>query len=457
MDIEQLKDLVIVEKQSMIIKAFSQNILEAFPNLEVGKKIIKYLKNIDYNLLTQRINVDNKAYYVTIIETESENTPYYLFDITEDLILTEEKEIVGYDCELIEDYLDEYDVYESYDDRVQMFSQSFIKLVNTASKVFIMGHRYPDLDSFSSSLGILWLSKFLTPNKECYIILDEVTSSISSLYEKVILEPEYKSCIIVGENYLKDIDIDKETLLIVVDVDNTDMISMPSVYGQVDDVVVIDHHRRSINTIDATLKLHIAYASATAELVTKLIQTYCRSEDMNSFLAEALLAGITIDTKNFAFQTTFETFETAAFLKKVGINSKRLRQLLQSKFVDYRTKAKIVNSVSIYNEDVAISVVSLKPNANPKLIIAMVADELLNLIGIEVAFVIAQVAGDVFISARSLGLNVARIMGNFGGGGHLTVAAAIVRDAIARDVKADILEMIKDTEIEDTKIDENRG
>lgn len=446
MDIKKLNDLILVEKESMLIKEFSENLLEAFPKLELNEKIIKYLRHIDYNLLTQRISVDDKAYFITIVETEMENVPYYLFNVAEDLVLTEEKDVEVYDCELIEDYLDEYDVYESYDDRVAVFSQSFTKLMNNASNVLVMGHRYPDLDSFSSSIGIFWLSKFLTPNKKCHIVLDEVTSSISSLYEKVIVEPEYRDSIIIGNEALNM--IDKDTLLVIVDVDNTDIISMAEVYKQITDVVVLDHHRGSKNKIDAILKMHIAYASSTAELVTKLIQTVCNVNDMNSFLAEALLAGITIDTKNFAFQTTYETFETAAFLKQVGVNSKRLRQLLQSKFVDYRTKAKIVNSVSIYSEDVAISVVNLKPNTNPKLIISMVADELLNLIGIEVAFVIAQVENDVFISARSLGVNVARIMGKFGGGGHLTVAAAVVNGAKAKEIKAEILRMIKNNNID---------
>ncbi len=439
MDVKNLDDFILVDKKSLLIKSFSENLLEVFPHLEVGDRIIKYLNYIDCSLPSQRISANNTIYNITSIETKWDLEEYYLIHLVEEKEFDKVKSVSNVN-DFLDDYLDEYDVYDSYNDRVNVFAQSLVKLINNAGNILIMGHRYPDLDSFASSLGIFWFAKFIDSQKNCHIVLDESTSSISALYEKVLTEYAFKDAIVDEEVGLTL--VNEDTLLIVVDVDNSEIVASTKVFNKCRDIVVLDHHRKSSNSINATVKMHVAYASSTSELVTKIIKTLCSAHDISSFLAEALLAGITIDTKSFAFQTTFETFETAGFLKQVGVNSKRVRQLLQSKLVDYRTKAKIVNSVNIYKENIAISVVNLKSETNPKLIISMVADELLNLVGVEVSFVIAQVGTDVFVSARSLGLNVAKIMSVFGGGGHLTVAAAIVKDSTTSEVKTQILDML---------------
>ncbi len=441
MDVKNLNNFILVEKKSLIVKDFSENLLEGFPHLETGERIIKYLNYIDCSLPTQKVNANDAVYSIVSIETKVDIEEYYLINIVEDKECCNLKATTAFSNEFLDDYLDEYDVYDSYNDRINVFAQSLVKMINGAKSILIMGHRYPDLDSFASSLGIYWFTKFIDSQKQCHVVLDESTSSISVLYDKVIEDSIFKDAIIDEDKAMEL--VNEDTLLIVVDVDNSDIVASKKVFNMCSDIVVLDHHRKSSNSINATVKMHVAYASSTSELVTKIIKTLCSEKDISSFLAEALLAGITIDTKNFAFQTTFETFETAAFLKQVGVNSKRVRQLLQSKLVDYRTKAKIVNSVNIYNQNVAISVVNLKSETNPKLIIAMVADELLNLVGVEVSFVIAQVDKDVFVSARSLGLNVAKIMAAFGGGGHLTVAASIIQDTTASVVKKQILDMLQ--------------
>ncbi len=451
MDVKNLDDFILVEKKSQLIKDFSENLLETFPHLETGERIIKYLNYIDCSLPTQKVVANEAVYNLVSIETKVDTEEYYLINIIEDKECSKAKgNTTTFENEFLDDYLDEYDVYDSYNDRISVFAQTLVKMINGAKKIIIMGHRYPDLDSFASSLGIYWFVKFIDSHKPCHIVLDESTSSISALYDKVILENGFSEAVIDEEQGMSFVDDD--TLLIVVDVDNSDIVASTKVFSLCKEIVVLDHHRKSSNSINATVKMHVAYASSTSELVTKIIKTLCSSTDISSFLAEALLAGITIDTKSFAFQTTFETFETAGFLKQVGVNSKRVRQLLQSKLVDYRTKAKIVNSVNIYNENIAISVVNLRNETNPKLIIAMVADELLNLVGVEVSFVIAQVDKDVFVSARSLGLNVAKIMAVFGGGGHLTVAAAIIQNSSTSAVKQQILDMLQKKKLQNLSI-----
>ncbi len=442
MDIENLFSYIILDRENLLIKGFSKCALSIFPHMEVGDRVLKYCSKIDFSRPSQKVIIDGRNFNITINHPVNPNEEIYLINIIEENDTVDIKQDnSSYDLDPLEDAIDEFDSdRDGYSERVQIFSQSLINKINTAEKVLIMGHKYPDLDSFASGLGIYEFVKYIDIDKPCNIVLDDVTTSISTLYEKVIETEKYEGVVVFEDN--KKAEPTENTLLIIVDVDNPHIVASPKVLEDCKNIVILDHHRKSKLSIDASLKLHLFYASSTSELVTKVLRTVCKVNDFTCFLAEALLAGIIIDTKSFAIQTTYETFEVAGFLKQVGVNSKRVRLLLQGKLVDYKIKAQIVNKSNIYDHNVAISVVSLKPEKNPKLIISMGADELLTLEGVEVAFVIAQVEGDVFVSARSLGSNVAKVMQQLGGGGHLTAAATIVKETSAKEVKEQIMHII---------------
>ncbi len=447
MNITDLFCYVIVDKESLKVREFNENMLALFPHMEISEDIQTYFGEVDLSKGAHSQIIADKNYIVNVVSSTHTRGEYYFIYLIEEVI---QKTELRYESEYLDDYLDEYDVYDSYNDKVLAFLNTFGKHIENSSNIVIMGHKYPDLDSFASSLGMLWFILNTYDNKSCKILLDDVTSSISILYDKIVLEEQYKDYIVCEKDLENEnsLNIDDNTLLIIMDVDNPEIVASYSTYEKCKNVIVLDHHRTSKVSIDnALLKLHLTFASSTSEIVTKVIKTKYSAKEVNPFVAEALLAGITIDTKNFAFQTTFETFETASFLKQIGVNARRVRQLLQGKLIDYRTKAKIVNNVNIYNGHIAISVVNLKNEENPKLIISMVADELLNLVDVEMAFVIAQVGEDVFVSARSLGANVAKIMQHLGGGGHLTVAATIVKGTTATIVKNEILKLSNKTNV----------
>lgn len=190
-------------------------------------------------------------------------------------------------------------------------------------------------------------------------------------------------------------------------------------------IVVIDHHRRGTEFIDNAVITYIEpYASSTSELVTEILQYMFEKAKIKQIEAEALLAGIFIDTKNFSFQTGVRTFEAASFLRRVGADTTLTRQLFQDDMETFLTRADVVKNATMFKNNIAISTIPHSAKY-PALVAAQAADELLNIKGINASFVLSQVNGDVFISGRSLGdINVQVVLEKLGGGGHLTVAGA---------------------------------
>ncbi len=207
-------------------------------------------------------------------------------------------------------------------------------------------------------------------------------------------------------------------------------------------LVVFDHHRKSRDHIENyALTYHDPGASSTSELVTEMMMYMNKGIKLTKTEAEGLLAGITVDTKNFAFKTGVKTFEAAAYLKRNGADTISVRRLFQSSFEDYAAKAEVVKNAKIFNDNMAISVLK-KPVENPVVLIAQAADEMLSIEGIEVSYVLYAAGDNVHISARSLGkINVQKLMEKLGGGGHQTGAAANLSNI---DIKSAV-KLLKET------------
>ncbi|MBR1738233.1 MAG: DHH family phosphoesterase, partial [Firmicutes bacterium] len=222
--------------------------------------------------------------------------------------------------------------------------------------------------------------------------------------------------------------IDHNTLLIIVDNFKREICECPELIDKANRIVVFDHHRKSAVSIDnPVLVYHEPYASSTSELVTEMLQYINRDFKLSEVEADALLAGIMVDTKNFAFKTGIKTFETAAFLKRKGADSIRVKLLFQSSFENYVAKTEIVKKAKKYRDNIAISVCDEKIE-NPVLMAAVASDEMLNIYGIEASFVLCAMNDRISVSARSLGnINVQIIMEKLGGGGHQAVSAAQIK------------------------------
>lgn len=306
--------------------------------------------------------------------------------------------------------------------RARVKAYGLVELMLSASDVIIMGHKNPDLDSLGSAAGVFAIAKFY--DKRCHIVLNNVTSCIKALYNRLCDDGKYENVFITSEEAIKS--VKRRTLLIVVDTHRPFLTECPELLDMVKSTVVIDHHRRSTGAIEnCALIYHEPYASSACEMITEMLM-YIKGIRLTRTEIEGLMAGITVDTKNFAFKTGIKTFEAAAYLKKNGADTVSVRRLFKNSVDEYIACSEIVRTAEIIHDNMAVSYMADNANVeNPVVLIAKAADELLSLQGIEVSFVLCSFEGKVHISARSLGkVNVQVIMEMLGGGGHQAGAAA---------------------------------
>ncbi len=308
-------------------------------------------------------------------------------------------------------------------------------------KIFIMGHRFGDLDSVGASSGLA--GAFRLMGKDVYIAVDAKKNLAPHLIDMV-----KKSS---GENFFitpseAADSISENDLLIIVDTHNKDFIESRELYNNAKHVVVIDHHRKTVNFIDNALIFHHEpYASSASEMVTELIQYFSFDDDASlpSCYADALLAGIALDTKNFVMRTGVRTFEAAAFLRKLGADTVTVKLLFSNSINSYRRKTQIVAAAKIHNS-CAIAAADFKSD-DIRLVAPQAADELLGITDVNASFVIYRTGDVVNISARSLGaMNVQVIMEQLGGGGHQTMAAAQLENVSLQEANSRLLKAIDD-------------
>ncbi len=304
--------------------------------------------------------------------------------------------------------------------KARVIGYALRQLIDQAEQVFVMGHKNPDMDSFGAGIGMLRAIK--DRNKEGYLILSGENPSIKNIYDKMKEDqPELLDQILTPEEGL-ELANDK-SLLIVVDNHKPSFTEEPGLLDIIPKVVVIDHHRRGAEFIkDPVLTYLESYASSTCELVTEVLSYMGDKINLTKFEAEALLAGITVDTKNFSFQTGVRTFEAASILKRAGADTVSVRQFFRDEFSTFVYKAEVIKSSKILFDTIAIG--RLEEEMDDSILIAaQAANELLNINGVEASFVMTYTNGRIHISGRSLGnISVQLILERLGGGGHLTSA-----------------------------------
>ncbi|MDR2156557.1 MAG: DHH family phosphoesterase, partial [Clostridiales Family XIII bacterium] len=323
----------------------------------------------------------------------------------------------------------------------RVMAHALKQLIAQSSQVIIMGHKNPDMDSFGAAVGVYRIA--FANNKDAYIVVDAYNHTLKDVYERAERSGGYR--FIKNDEALKL--VDRDTLLIVVDTHVPDMVECRNLLGKTERMVVIDHHRKLERFIDnATLTFMEPNASSTSELIAEIMQYDDDIRKINKLEAELLLAGIFVDTNSFSVKTGARTFEAASWLRNNGGDSTAVRQLLQSDMMDFRQRASIIANAQFDKNGFAISRNEGK-HENAQIIIAQAADELLDIKGIRASFVVGETSKEVVISARSLGdFNVQVLMERFGGGGHLTMAAAQVTDMTPEEVIGKLKAYISETE-----------
>lgn len=316
--------------------------------------------------------------------------------------------------------------------RARVKAYALTELIDEASNVIIMGHKNIDLDCLGAAIGVYSIVSGL--EKNCNIVLNNVTSSVSGLYDRLIQDEKYENAFISCEQALKL--VNRRTLLIIVDTYKASICECPELIEKCKKVVVFDHHRKGVEYIDkAVLTYHEPSCSSTCELITEMLMYINKNINIKSVEADAILSGIIVDTKNFSFKTGIKTFEAAAFLKKKGADTIRVKTLFKNTLEEYNAKANIIKNVEIEENGIAISVLE-EDVENPVLVVAQASDELLGITGIKASFVLSENNNWVYISARSFGdINVQIIMEMLGGGGHQSISATQIPNISIKDAK----------------------
>lgn len=306
--------------------------------------------------------------------------------------------------------------------KARVISQALENIIRESSEVFVMGHKNPDMDCFGAALGVMAICKEL--KKDCYMVLEDVPVTIRNIYDRVrVGEPDYVDMMIPPE---KAYDICRDTSSVIL-VDNSRTLSTEAPYllDVTSKIVVIDHHRIGKDFVENPMLTYLEpYASSACELVTEIIYYMFEKIDLDKLIAESLLAGIVVDTKNFYYKTGVRTFEMASYLKRFGADSIAVKQLFKDNFNTIKLKSNVLSNAISYRNYICIGVFPEEIEES-MLIAAQAADELLGVLDIECSFVLTIVSGQIHISGRSLGkISVQLILEKLGGGGHYTSAGA---------------------------------
>ena len=325
-------------------------------------------------------------------------------------------------------------VERGYKGKSRIIAHALKTLMSQSSKVFIMGHRNPDMDSLGASLGIHRVAASM--GKESYIILDSYNEALISIAEDAKATGDYE---FVSSDKALSL-ADETSLVVVVDTHRPGLVASMDVINKVNRTVVIDHHRRAEDALPNQLLSYMqSYASSASELVTEVVQYACDKKVLTKMEADALLAGIMVDTNRFAVKAGVRTFEAASWLRRAGADLEKVRSYFQSDADSFRTRAFCVANAKIYNDGIAMSICPGQ-DSNAQIVNSQVADELLSVKGVKASFVAGQDEnGQTVVSARSLGdINVQVVMEKFGGGGHFNTAGAqvdMMPEEILRQIK----------------------
>jgi len=326
--------------------------------------------------------------------------------------------------------------------KARVKAHAFRELLENKDKVIIMGHKMLDMDAFGAAIGIWRIATHL--NKKAYILRSDVNPSVKPMIEK-FKAPEYPEDLFMSEEKALN-SLTNDSLVVVVDVNRPSITEGPSLLKKAKNIVVLDHHRQSSEIItNATLSYVETFASSACEMVSEIVQYISDDIKLKTLEADAMYAGIVIDTQNFNVQTGVRTFEAAAFLKRSGADVTRVRKMFREDAADYLAKAEAIHNAEIFENYYAISECDSANTASPTLVCAQAANDLLNIKGIKASFVLTLYNDVIYISARSMDeVNVQTIMEKLGGGGHRSVAGAQIKEGSIEDAKNLVKKVLKE-------------
>jgi len=332
-------------------------------------------------------------------------------------------------------------VEKSNKGKSRIIGHALATLMEQSSRIFVMGHKNPDMDSFAAAIGISRLAK--TVGKDAYIILGEYNETMIDMVADAKKTGDYE--FVTGERALGL--VEENSLVVVVDTHRRMLVESIELVDQVERLAIIDHHRKAEDVLtNPTLSYLESYASSASELVTEILQYRLDKKVLSRYEADVLMAGIMLDTNRFAVKAGVRTFEAASWLRRAGADLSRVRRYFQESPDSFINRANGIVNARILEDGIAMSICE-GHSINTQIINSQVADELLTIKGTTASFVAGRnEEGQTVVSARSLGnMNVQTIMEHFGGGGHMNTAGTKT-DLSPEEILAEIEEYIKTTE-----------
>ncbi len=328
--------------------------------------------------------------------------------------------------------------------KARLFSKALFQLLENSGDVFIMGHKNSDMDCLGAALGVMTCANHV--GAHAYLVLDAVNTTIEDAVRT--LERSGAGSLIIQPAQAAEM-MKPDSVLVVVDTQRASNTVAPELLKRTEHIVLIDHHRRNADYIDnATLHYLETRASSASEMVTEVLQYFSDNVKPSAFTCSALLAGITVDTKQFAFNVGSRTFDAAGYLRRNGADLSSVKLMFQNDFASYVRCANVVERATIRKSGIAISVCD-DNTPDGQLLAAQAADELLGIRSIYAAFVLAKIDDMVAISGRSYGqINVQMILEKLGGGGHLTMAGAQLHGVTTEEAVAKLEAAIDEYERE---------
>ena len=323
------------------------------------------------------------------------------------------------------------------------------ELIEGKERVVVMGHSIGDVDSFGASIGIYRIAKTL--NRKANVVLNEVSQSVKPIRDSFYTK-EYEEDMIITGDEAKEL-VDENTVLVIVDVNRASYTECPELIEQAQSVVVIDHHRQAGDAIDKAVLFYIEpYASSASEMVAEISQYIGSGLKLKSAEAEAMYAGIMIDTNYFSNKTGVRTFEAMAYLRRNGADAVRIRKAFREDIDEYKIRAAAIQDTELYEGVFAIAESKSEGIESPTVFASKIANSLLDISNVKASFVLTKYRGKVYISARSIDeVNVQVMMERLGGGGHINMAGAQLENVEVEEaknmIKQEIDSMIEEGEI----------
>ncbi len=326
--------------------------------------------------------------------------------------------------------------------KARMKAHALRELVSAKQQVLLMGHKLADVDAFGAAIGLYCAMRTL--EKETHIVINDITTSLRQVYENFTPEAGYPADLFLNSQQAIE-RINEDTVVIVVDVNRPSYTECPELLKMSKATVVLDHHRQSSESIEhAVLSYVEPYASSACEMVSEILQYFGDDIRVKYQEADAMYAGIILDTTNFTMKTGVRTFEAAAFLRRHGADVVRVRKIFRDSETEYKAKAEAIRHAEIIPGGFAIAESPAENLESPTIIAAQAANELLNMKDVRASFVLTSFQNKVYISARSIDeVNVQLIMERLGGGGHMNIAGTQIENCSIWNAKALLKETIR--------------